>query len=89
MNDLLLFGLFKWGLEHDGHTLNDTDADEIIFFVKELLRPNYIDNFIAVLKLYGVVMTDKELPYRVPLMRWFLDNIRKDHYREYSHYTSN
>ena len=74
MNDKKLFELFKWELGHYGHKLNDTDADEIISFVREL-QPDYIVNFREFLKLYGVVMTDKEMPYRIPLMMWFIENL--------------
>ena len=79
MSDLEYFHQLKSHLKSTCHakfTLTKSDELELVYFIQEILCPDYLHNFKALLKLHGIHITEADFSQNASIIRWYLDKIR-------------
>ena len=82
MNDLECYIKFKNFIEYVYHDIilpsHCIDVYELIYFIKEFLRPDYLVNFREIIKLYDVRFSDDDYKQQSKIILKFIHKLKNN-----------
>ena len=82
MNDLKCYIKFKNYIEYVYHDIilpsHCVDVYELIYFIKEFLRPDYLVNFREIMKLYNVRFSNDDYEQQSKIILKFIHKLKNN-----------